>query len=519
MANYHLTELIHSLSKEELRNFKIYVSRINNQSDGDSKNLQLFDLIKNQSYDEFSDELVAKLYKDGNKNAFYRLKNRLINDIEQSLLLLNRNKDPRFKVYNTIQLANIFRYKSDYDLSYKYLQKAEKAAEKYGYIDLLDIIYSEILDLASDYYKVEPETYIKLKKENFNQLDKSQEVDYLIVAINHRLRHSNYSSKEELGDELEEIIDRLSISEDVSQNPDVQFKIHKCVRTILLQKRDFIELEKYLEKSLTYFEGIDYFDSARYEDLFRILHWLINCANINFHFEQAEEYIDRLYKALHVNNKKYYDKNIWMYHESKVVYYSFTQKSEEAIQLMEEILANPVLTGTNFYDTFVPLNLSGSYFKAGNIKKAMDTIVPLIVSKSFSKLSRFLQLRINIVDLLYHFENNDINYVIYKVAEIKRIFRKEFKLENFAREKKFLSIIHDLASKPNPITNPRVVKKINSFIEESPQAVTGNNEVVIYKFWLKSKLEKRTYYEITIENLMKDKEKMRKNVQIEEVDE
>ncbi len=515
MPNYHLTELVSSLSKEELRNFKIYISRINNQTDGDSKNLQLFDYIKNDQYDEFGEELVMELYPDGNKNAFYRLKNRLINDIEQSLLMLNRNKDPRFKVYNTIQLANIFRYKSDYEQAFKYLTKAEKAAIKYGYNDLLDIIYSEILHLTGDYYKIAPEEYITKKRENYKALVQAQEVDFLIATINHRLRDNNYSSKEDFGIELEAIIESLSISEDISEDPHVQFKIHTCVRTIMLQKRDFTNLEKYLLKSLKYFEAVNYFDSARYEELFRIIHWIINCSNINFNFAQAKLYIDKLHKALLGNNKKFYDKHIWMYYESLIVHYSFTDQPEEAMKLMQEIIANPELTGTNFYDIFIPLNLSGAYYKANQVKKALDTIAPLVISKGFSKLSRLLQLRISIVDIIYHFESDDTNYVIYRLTELKRIFRKEFKQETFLREKQFISIVNDLASKPTPLSNPRIITKINQFIDGSPKSIPGNNEVVIYKFWLKAKLERRTYTDVIMENMMKDQKKVQENIPIQ----
>ena len=514
MPNYNLTELINSLNKEELRNFKIYISRISSQDDDDNKNLMLFDCIKNEKLDEFGEELVERIYPGGNKNAFYRLKNRLINDIEQSLLLLNRNKDPRFKVYNTIQIANIFRYKSDYEQAFKYLLKAEKAAEKFGYKDLLDVIYNEILQLAADYYKIDPEAFINKKTKNFEDLKSTQEVDFLISTINYQLRRSNYSEKEEdgLNKELEAIIERMQIDPNTSDNPNVLFKIHQCVRTILLQKKDFIKLERYLIKSLGEFEDIGFFDNARYEELFRILHWIINAANINTHFDLAEEYIERFYKALTGNSKKYYDKYLWIYHSTKMTLSSFTSKSEEAIEMMEEVNANPEFTGTNFYDIYLPLNLSCAYYKIGKLKKAMDTIVPLIVSKSFSKQSRSLQLRIAIVEVIYHFEEKEFNYVTYKIGELRRIFRKEFKQESYQREKQFLKIINDLSTKADPLNNDKIIKSINQFIQESPTSYPGSNEVIIYKHWLKAKIEKRSYGVIIQERMTGKKEYVRENI-------
>ena len=62
MPTYNLTELINALNKEEIRNFKLYSSRINNSGDSESKTILLFDLIKTQQLDEFSDEVVGKVY-------------------------------------------------------------------------------------------------------------------------------------------------------------------------------------------------------------------------------------------------------------------------------------------------------------------------------------------------------------------------------------------------------------------------------------------------------------------------
>ena len=69
-----LQEVILSLNKEECRFFKLYAGRINVKDE--RKDLLLFDFIKkSDSIDE--DRVAAKLYGE-NKNAFYRLKNRLL---------------------------------------------------------------------------------------------------------------------------------------------------------------------------------------------------------------------------------------------------------------------------------------------------------------------------------------------------------------------------------------------------------------------------------------------------------
>ena len=53
MVKYALTDLIKSLNTEEIRNFKMYISRTV-LAKGDKKVLILFDAILQNDYDEYS---------------------------------------------------------------------------------------------------------------------------------------------------------------------------------------------------------------------------------------------------------------------------------------------------------------------------------------------------------------------------------------------------------------------------------------------------------------------------------
>ncbi len=530
MPSYHLTELVDSLSKEEIRNFKLYATRINNTSSGENKSVLLFDSIK-EGMDEFGDEIVEKLYAQCNKttkNAFYRLKNRLITDVEQSLLLLNRNKDPRFKVFNIIQLANVFRYKSDYEQAFSYLIKAEKLAIKFKYSDLLDTIYTEILSLATDYYNINPQDYIKKKRGNHQKLGGIQEVDFLISTINYKLRSANYTGQDkelskELGKalqslniegnadlyedmgisvskdptlrkELNETLESLDINREILKDPKVQFKIHKCYSYYLLQQRNFATLEGYLIRELNRFEEMGFFDDDRYEDQFQMLLWIINCSHINFRIEQADLFIQKFHKALNGQSKKFYDKYLWMYHECRLLNYSFKNDYNGLINLLIEIRDNPELTGNTLYDTFVYINLAANYYKTGELKKALDSMIPITMSDHIKKLSKSIQISIAIQDIILHYENKDFNYVIYRINEVKRVFRTQMKEENFGREKELLGIIKELCSKADPFREPKTIKRIEAFIEKSPRLVPGTGEPLNYKVWLESKLNKQDYF-------------------------
>ena len=101
-----LEEIIKNLSKEEIRNFKLFVTRTNNSVD--RKDILLFDSFRKNGKEIDEDEVFKKLYTSDDKNPFYRLKNRLLEDVGLSLLLLNYNQNAVNFVLNNFLLAKLF---------------------------------------------------------------------------------------------------------------------------------------------------------------------------------------------------------------------------------------------------------------------------------------------------------------------------------------------------------------------------------------------------------------------------
>ena len=121
-----LQEVILSLSKEESRFFKLYAGRTNIKDE--RKDLVLFDFIKkSDSIDE--DKIAAKLYGE-NKNAFYRLKNRLLTDLNKSLLLQHLNYEEDLSILQNLLLSRIFRQKQKNNVAEVYLKKQKKKQKK-----------------------------------------------------------------------------------------------------------------------------------------------------------------------------------------------------------------------------------------------------------------------------------------------------------------------------------------------------------------------------------------------------
>ena len=147
-------KIIEALSKEECRNIKILLERTNN-SDG-RKDVTLFDYIRKNSPTIDEDHIANILYGDNDRNSFYRLKNRLQNEINKSLIFAHFNTSEYSYVLHLINLAKLFKEKENYNLSFDYLKTAEKKAIKNEFYTLLDLTYAEIISLSIASVKFNP---------------------------------------------------------------------------------------------------------------------------------------------------------------------------------------------------------------------------------------------------------------------------------------------------------------------------------------------------------------------------
>jgi hypothetical protein len=161
-----LPEIISVLSKEEIRNYKLFVNRTN--KDAQRKDVLLFDLFKRAVPDVNEAKIHAKLYGNdaADKNSFYRLKNRLIEDIGLSLLVLNYNQTALNTVLNNFLLAKFFIQKGKWSVAEYFLHKAERRAIEMDEPALLEIIYGEFIKISQDVLEINPRDYIAKRKKN-----------------------------------------------------------------------------------------------------------------------------------------------------------------------------------------------------------------------------------------------------------------------------------------------------------------------------------------------------------------
>lgn len=491
-----LTEIIRSLNKQEARNFKIFEKRIGADK-FEKKMLKLYDYIRSGKFEEHDDALVEKLYPPNNKNAYYRLKNRLVSNLQKSLIEFHLGVDKRMTVLGTIMLARIFYYKANYKLSFNYLKKAEKQAIDSASYNLLNLIYDEIINLSKYYYEIDPQFYINLKAKKNQEYAQIQQVEYLLANINYQLHQTNFSDRgASVVDELERLQEQFELLPE-NQSEAVQIEIHRVVRSILLQKQDMASLETYLLESHKKFEENGFFTKSNHREKIILLTWLINTLNKNLKFKHAESWLDALKDALLEYNKLYYDQYIWTYYMGLVTNWWSSNQNERAIDLLEGLKEAEDNEGLKYYAPYIYISLVTLYFGIDNYTQATRNLNHLLHTSSYQALSPPLRLGLAIAEVIIRIDTEDWNYAHSRLKALKRSHRTLLTKEEYQQEKAFISVLNVIVGEPDAFRQPRARKKITDFLESLTQEVDSNGPID-YTSWLRARMTGTSYYDTMI---------------------
>ncbi len=474
-----LYDIISILNREESRNLKIFLNRTN--ASGDRKDIALFDFAKKNHSNIDESQIVNRLYNKEDKNSFYRLKNRLQNDINKSLLLLNYNRSDYNNVVNLMSLAKLFQQKGSYQIAFDYLKKAEKKATKNEFFDLLDLIYSDLIRLSHESVEFNPIEYIDKRKENHKSLHVLQEIDDVLAALIYRVKISqnfsthNYQFTEVLQKTINDYVD----SDEVKKSAKLRFKIYHSISRILLQQNDFKSLEEYLQK--TYYEFLEekLFDKSNHETKLQMLTYLANSLFKNDKIEESLAKAEELYLAMQEYNGWLHDKYLFYYYNSLVINYQVTDK-QKAIEVLLEAKTKKAIQQLPMFIVFIYLNLAVFYFDLKNFKEARKNLARLKREESFNSLDAVFRLKIHVTELQTIYEIGDIDLFDYQLNIVRKDFKELLKKADYQRENQFIKIL-------SKMDDTSVSKKIEEFLTHHNEEGVADNDIINYNIWLKSK--------------------------------
>lgn len=481
-----LNQLIGVLNKEELRSIKLWLQ--SSHATKERKDVALLDYIR-KSGERYNEELIfGKLYGEGDKNSFYRLKNRLLEDIGHNLSLLHFDKQQTNNLYLYLGLYNIFVARSQPAIALYYLKKAEKRATQSENIELLDIIYASFIKLSEDLSGLNPEVYIQMRKQNAEKLNRIRETDQVLAAVKYRLKlGQNFGTRDTgLLKLLDNTVKEFAADESIKNSKTFQTRVYRAVSQALIQSHNFVELERYMLQTYQRFVNEKWFDKANHETRLQMLIYIVNALFKNKKYRESLDYAETLGEEMGAYNNMLYSKYLFFYYNSLMINYAQIDinRGLKALDEMEQEIKG---LKNAYYEFFLLLNRANLLFFKQRYNDAIRNLVRLYVNDHYKKADSGFKLKIAVAECIMQYESGDKEITKKRVEQVRKQYSKSLLTPVFKREDFVLKLIAKM-SEAEPAGQAKVIREIERFVNQPVTESVEDGEVLKYRVWLHSKL-------------------------------
>jgi hypothetical protein len=483
----NLNLLVGSLQKEEVRHLKLFIQKYESDAE-ERKDLALFDMIrKGNDYDD--DYVHSILYpEEKSKNSFYRLRNRLMDEINKSLLTLHYTESDINSVLYNVILSRLFQQRNNYKMAQFYLRKAERKAMELNSAELLDLIYRDYIKISTESLEIDPEIYIQKRKENRVLLNQLNEIDDVLAVLIYRIRVSqNFNMKNyDIVNVLSSTLKQYANKELTRNNPELKIKIYQAVSRILVQQHDYEALEKYLQITYREFQDDKLFNRNNHEIKLQMLTYLANSLFKNGKFEESLQAGEKLRHGLNEFEGLLKERYLFYYYNSQVNNYSVLDR-HKAIAVLQEAVQDKMLHKNKFNTMFLNLQMALQYFDLKEFKASLKSLVKLKLEENFKVFDEALQLKILVFELMVRYELEDFDFIETQVPKVKREYKELLKDENFGRQKKMLDFLAKIIYTDSG-QQGSLKKKINALFEIENETMAADMDLVNYNSWVREKV-------------------------------
>lgn len=478
-----LQDFIKSLAKEELKSYKLYTKRTHNFDD--RKDVELFDSIKKNvdESDAFHHKAIYKKAKPDTK--YYRLKNKITDDLGVVLANLNHRK-PEIDALHLLALAKIFNQKKQFSLSLHYLKLAErKAIDKEDYA-LLEAIYEQMIRLSMQNIEIAPTQIIEKRNENSQRLKLLQDLENNLALLSHEVKTSqNLTPKATMTEWLNQTLKSTLKLSYVKNSPHLRIKVFQNLSRLLLLLKDYKSLEFYLRTCLTEFENDNLFNKNTHEVKLQLLVYLSNASFMLEKHKQSLEYATELYTSLQQYDKVQYNQYIFYYYNILVNNYSKTNL-EKAVETLNDAQLQPVIKNNPTHYFYVLSNLAISYFDLKKHKLAGKLFSQMYISQNYKIVDTNFKIKILIFELVNKLELEDYDVCIKQLANIKKLISEIKDKDSVKYDLALIKLIEGFLTQQDIRWRP-MKSFIVAFIKKH-EAEIDQSGLINYTNWLSSKV-------------------------------
>lgn len=483
-----INEIVRQLDRHGAKQYKVFAGRTSSHIDS-RKDFELFDMLRRNGETEDETRLMTKLYGKEDRNAYYRLKNRLAEDIGLSIFIQQHSQHEHMLCHYLAAMGYYYFGRNQFRIALYYFRKAEKKSiesENYG---LLDIIYSQMIKLARELTTVNPEHYIKLRKENRNLQNRLAEVEDILEALDYRIKVSQNLNKKEVPvtELLSQTLAEYTESEELRNSRKVQLGIYLIISRTLLQQQKYEELEKYLLESLESFEQKGYFTRSNHHQKLQVYAWIANAAFKNGKYSLSLEYAAKLHAEMERYDQLHYDAYEFYYYNILVINYSMINH-RKAIEVLQQMASRENIEKHAFNAVFIYGNLALCYFREREYKKGIESVNKIYRHWGYETIDANARLTMHIGELMMRYEMKEYEFLQYRLRQVVKENKELLASPEMASEKAFLALIGKMAEGLGNTRDKTLRQKIVTFLERWPAAESEEKNLFAYHKWLAGKI-------------------------------
>ncbi len=481
-----LNQMVMLMDRKEVKNFKIYMGRVTESED--RKDLKLFDFIRKTADKYDDDKAFSRLYHhEDDKNAFYRLKNRLIEDINKSIFMQEFHSDNAMLSFYLAALGHYYFSRTEYRLAFYHYRKAEKKAQELEDYGLLDIIYARLIRISQELLTANPEDYIRKRRENRNLLNKLSELDDVLEAVEYRMKLSqNLSASKSINNLLKITIDDFVKTEELKESSRLQFGIYRVVSRVLLQNNDFPKLEEYLVHAYSDFENKEFFNKNNHDTKLEMLSWIANSLFKNKKYQASLDYAEVLKTEMERFDKMLYERFELFYYNILIINFSSINNSK-AIEILLSLTEREKIVKQPIYGGFIYSNLAVLFYQRKEYKKALKYINELLHFEGYRSMDELVKLKLALGELMIRYELKERDVLEYRFRQISKDFSEILESPEILWERSFMDVMQILITDDHYKKNPSFKNSVRDFLDKT-DALAGTDEMLfLYDTWVKEK--------------------------------
>ncbi len=500
-----LEKVIFSLTSDEVRRFKILSNRF--KSEDEKKLIILFDTIRSEKFIDEEQEIVKSLYQTNDaqtRNRYYRLRNKLLENIEKSLTFYHFKYKDSIHAYYDIQLAIMFRERGGYGLALYFLKKAEKKAKELDQFNILEVIYEEYTQLAVKDIEIDIEEVLERRKANLEKVKIQRRNTEAIAIITQQLKKSNFSrEKSSVIDLLEKTLKNVEASAEIFHSAEGKIQVFRVVGALLVQKEAYGQLVEYVKTTIQTFESGNLFTSHNHSERLMMRHWLVNALIKTRKFLEAEANLEIFEKELSLHHKQNYFAYLFYFINSSINVYKFLGNTKRSGELIHEALNTRELRNIADYEFFLLRSLADQHFISSEYSKALQSIQEAQKSEGYKNQTDEVKMYCEVFELILRMECGNYFFIPDQYSEFKKNYRRLLKTEKYQHVSLFLEILVKINAALEKGKLPNLKKMLNELEAVCKDDELGGNSIINFDVYAEAKAKGTAYYQLQLERINK----------------